>query len=73
MSTTIQGVQKVSDVDPDPDLFGSVDPDSESGSGSIGLKSLITCREKQSLTNQKNFFTQEIIFFKSEHEKVGSE
>ena len=52
-----------SDVDPDPDSFGSVDPDSESGSGSRGIKSLIKWREKQSLTNNNIFvFAGNYIF-----------
>ena len=51
-----------SDVDPDP-----------VGSGSRGMKSLIKLRENQSLTNKNLFFSQEIIFFRSEHKKVGSE
>ena len=55
----------------DLDSFGSVDPDpdSESGSGSRGIKSLIKGREKQSLTSTIFFFTQEIIFLKSEPKK----
>ena len=66
-------ILRTSDVDPDPDPVGSdsfrsVDPDldpyfeSESGSGSRGVKSLI-----------KFFFSKEIIFFRSEHKKEGSE
>ena len=53
----------------DPDSFGSMDPDSESGSGSRGIKSLRKWREKQSLTNKNIFFSQEIIFFLSEPKK----
>ena len=51
----------------DPDSFGSVDP--ESGYGSRGIKSLKKCREKQSSTNKIIFFSQEIIFLKSEPKK----
>ena len=48
----------------DPDLFGSVDPDSESG----GIK----LREKQSLTNKFwGFFCRKLYFFKSETKKVA--
>ena len=46
-------------MDPDPDSFGSVDPDSESGF--IGIK----WREKQSLTNKVfggfNYFSSLIL------------
>ena len=67
-----------SDVDPDPVRSGFIwvrgsdpDPDSESGSrsGSRGMKSLIKCREKKSLTNKNLFFSQEILFFKYVHKK----
>ena len=55
-------------IQSDPDSFGSVDPDpdSEIGSGSRGIKSLIKSREKQSLPNKNLFFSQEIICFNSE-------
>ena len=37
------------------------DPDSESGSSSRGIKSLIKWREKQSLTKKKNFFRRKLF------------
>ena len=52
----------------DPDLFGSVDPDSESG----GIKIKI---EGKTDFNQQilGFFSQEIKFFKFEPKKVSLE
>ena len=48
-------------------VSSDVDPDPDSESGSSGIK----WREKQSLTNIF-FFSQEIIFFKSEPNKVAN-